>query len=627
MILKSTNRSRTTWNIVKTVTNNRITVNNTQPMNINNKLTNNPSIIANAFNTYFSSLADNLITKSFFEKNTSNEKDPLIYLEQNFTQSFPPLRLKNTTTHEISKIIQSLKCKDSYGYDEVSTRILKISAPYILSPLTCIFNKRLATGMFPDRLKFGMFPDRLKFGMFPDRLKFAEVKPLFKKGASTEFCNYRPVSLLTSFSKIIEKIIYVRLCRHLNANNILVNEQFGFREKSSTEMATQYLLNTILSSLDKKNFVGGLFCDLQKAFNCVNHDVLLVKLEFYGISGVTNKLMKSYLNNRYQRTVIKDNMSNKISSEWELVKHGVPQGLILVPLLFLIYINDLSRTISKLANTILFADNTSIIVSNSNQDEFKTNINSVMYEIMNWFQSNLNCNKTHFLQFLTKKKKELQIQIMSSNSIISNLNSANFLGLTIDSTLSWKDHIAKLTIKLNKACYAIRTMKPFMTFNVLRSVYFSYFHSVMSYGIIFWGNSHFSANVFKIQKRIIRIMTNKGKRDSGRQLFKTLQILTVPSQYILSLRISVNKNGGLFLTNSEIHDINTRNNYNFHLPSTNLTLVQKGVYYSGSRAFNHLPINIKILFHDFKRFKSVLKNFLIEHSFYSLEEFYQFTAD
>ena len=136
-------------------------------------------------------------------------------------------------------------------------------------------------------------------------------------------------------------------------------------------------------------------------------------------------------------------MSNKISSEWELVKHGVPQGLILVPLLFLIYINDLSRTISKLANTILFADNTSIIVSNSNQDEFKTNINSVMYEIMNWFQSNLNCNKTHFLQFLTKKKKELQIQIMSSNSIISILNSTTFLGLTIDSTLSWKDHIAK----------------------------------------------------------------------------------------------------------------------------------------------------------------------------------------
>ena len=156
-------------------------------------------------NINFSLVADNLITKSFFEKNTSNEKDPLIYLGQNFTQSSPPLRLKNTTTHEISKIIQSLKCKDSYGYDEVSTTILKISAPYILSPLTYIFNKTLATGIFPDRLKF------------------SEVKPLFKKGASTEFSNYCPISLLTSFSKIIEKIVYVRLYRHLNVNNILVN--------------------------------------------------------------------------------------------------------------------------------------------------------------------------------------------------------------------------------------------------------------------------------------------------------------------------------------------------------------------------------------------------------------------
>ena len=160
---------------------------------------------------------------------------------------------------------------------------------------------------------------------------------------------------------------------------------------------------------------------------------------------------------------------------------------------------------------------------------------SVMNEITNWFQSNLltlNCNKTHFLQFLTKnKKKEIQIQIMSSNSLISNLKNTHFLCLTIDSALSWKDHMAELSTKLSKACYAIRTIKPFMTFNVLRTVYFSYFHSLLSYGIIFWGNSHLTANIFKIQKRIIRITTNKGKRYSCRQLFKTLQILTVPSQY------------------------------------------------------------------------------------------------
>ena len=250
-----------------------------------------------------------------------------------------------------------------------------------------------------------------------------------------------------------------------------------------------------------------------------------------------------------------------------------------------------------------------------------------MNEITNWFQSNLrtlNCNKTHFLQFLTKNEKEVPIQ-MSSNSLITNLNSIKFLGLTIDSTLSWKDHVVELTSKLNKAYFVIRIIKTFMSFNVLRTVYFSYFHT-LSYGIIFWGNSRLSA-IFKIQKRIIRIITNKGKRDSCQQLFKTLQILTVPSQYIYSLLIFVIKNRRLFLSNSEIHNINTRYNHNFHLISTNLTIAQKGVHYSGSKVFSHLPANIKILSHDLKCFKSVLKNFLTEHTLYSLEEFYQLTSN
>jgi len=157
-----------------------------------------------------------------------------------------------------------------------------------------------------------------------------------------------------------------------------------------------------------------------------------------------------------------------------------------------------------------------------------------MNEITNWFQSNLltlNCNRTHFLEFLTKNKKEVPIQIMLSNFLITNLNSTKYLGLTIDSTWSWKDHVVELT-KLNKACFAIRTIKTFRSFNVLRTVYFSYFHTLLSYGIIFWGNLRLSIKVFKIQKRIIRIITNKGKRNSSRQLFKTLQILSVPSQYL-----------------------------------------------------------------------------------------------
>ena len=185
-----------------------------------------------------------------------------------------------------------MKLKDSRGCDEISVRILKTSAPYILSPLTYISNKILTMGIFPEWLKF------------------SEVKPFYKKGNSSDFSNYRPISLLTSFSKVIEKLIYKRLHHYLDQQKVFVSEQRGFRQKTSTETASFTLLNTILSSLDKKEIVGGLFLDLQKAFDCVTHDILLSKLNYYGISGKANKLLKSYIKNRYQRVVIKDKFSN-----------------------------------------------------------------------------------------------------------------------------------------------------------------------------------------------------------------------------------------------------------------------------------------------------------------------------
>jgi len=195
----------------------------------------------------------------------------------------------------------------------------------------------------------------------------------------------------------------------------------------------------------------------------------------------------------------------------------------------------------------------------------KKNINSVMPEITSWFQRNLlslNYNKTHFMQFQSKKQNEGKIQILVTNSINSNINSTKFLGLIIDNSLLWKDHITAITSKLNKACYAIRLLKTVLTMNTLRMIYFSYAHSVLSYGIIFWGNSHthHKNSIFKIKKRIIRIITNSGSHDTCRQLFKHFQILSIPSQYIFSLLLFVIKNRDFFQSNSEIHNLNTRYN-------------------------------------------------------------------
>jgi hypothetical protein len=289
-ILNSSNRTKTTWNIVKTVTNNNRNSNKIVSMNIDNHPNSNPVTITNTFITYFSSVARKPI-KELPENNHLAHKDPLVNLNFNFKKPNSSLRFNYpTTTHEVNSIIHSLKTKDSYGYYEISLRLLKISAPYILSPLTHIFNKILCTGIFPERFKF------------------SEIKPLFKKGSATEFSNYRPISLLTTFSKIIEKIINKRLYNYLWKYDILVNEQFGFREGLSTDTATYALINSVLLSLDKKHLVGGLLCDPQNAFDCVNHQILLAKLEFYGISGTANQLMRSYSKDRFQRVIIKDNM-------------------------------------------------------------------------------------------------------------------------------------------------------------------------------------------------------------------------------------------------------------------------------------------------------------------------------
>jgi hypothetical protein len=200
----------------------------------------------------------------------------------------------------------------------------------------------------------------------------------------------------------------------------------------------------------------------------------------------------------------------------------------------------------------------------------------------------------------------------------------NFLGLNIKNTLSWKTHIDKILPKLSSACFAMWAVKPFMSPQMLKANYYSHFYSLISYSVIFWGHTAPSTRVFRLKKRIIRIMMGSKSKDSCRKLFISLEILPLPSLYIFSLLRFVIKNKYLFTTNNETHNYGTRQQVDFYYPLANLKKFQTGVHYMSVKIYNSLPIHTKNVSNNKKEFESLLKKFLLENSFYSLEEFYNF---
>jgi hypothetical protein len=473
-------------------------------LDLNNNLITTPESIANAFNDYFSSVGNSIDSrirnapKSFRDYMPSCANDSLY--------------LKPTDRTEIFEIISSLITSTATGPHSIPTKILKIGSSLLAAPISLIVNQSF------------------KEGIFPDALKLAKVIPVYKSGSKEICSNYRPISLLSNLSKIIEKATYTRLYEFFERSHFIYDLQFGFRKHHSTEHALLNLTSHVYDIMDRGDFACGLFLDLQKAFDTVNYKILLQKLEVYGVRGVCLSWFSSYLNGRKQYVAVDDAISNA-----SFVNVGVPQGSILGPLLFLIYINDFHRCLSS-GIAQHFADDTVIVFNNSSLNKMKSSMSCVITKIEDWLCANrlsLNAAKTEILLFRPNNKScsvNFNLKILNKRIFLS--NKVKYLGVVLDSRLSWRCHLSELAKKLSRANGLLLKIRYFVDAHTIKSLYYSLFHSHMTYGCLTWGvtcNKNLK-RISNLQRRAIRIITFSCYGDPTSNSFSHLKILKLEDE-------------------------------------------------------------------------------------------------
>ena len=357
------------WAVIKSVINKNKKGTLPTSFRINNVETKNTALIANAFNKTYANNGKTLASKI-----PNVGIDPMNYISEEVNDS---IFVRPTDEVELKNVINNLR-NSSPGLDGIKANIVKNTTDIISSPLIQILNLSLQEGVFPTELKY------------------AEVVPVYKSGPPNLINNYRPVSLLSCFSKIFERIMYSRIWKFINDQKLLYKFQFGFREGHNTSLALMVLLDEIYNAFNNNEYVIGIFIDLRKAFETIDHKILLRKLLKYGIRGVAHKWFESYLSERYQRVCFRETRSNFLP-----VKCGVPQGSILGPLLFIIYLNDISK-ISKKILPILYADDSNLFFRGKSIQQLLVEINQELTKVIDWLNANrlsLNIEKTNYMIF------------------------------------------------------------------------------------------------------------------------------------------------------------------------------------------------------------------------------------
>ena len=538
--------------------------------------------IANKFVEFFSDVAVDL-NENLPPPTTS----PSSYLP-NVTSFFKFFHFKES---ECAKIVSNLKITKS-DVNFVPVRIFKQICPHIIVPLTRIINRCFVEGVFPESFKIG------------------RINQIFKSGDPTNPSNYRPITSLPYLSKLFETCLCHRLTSYFNKFGLFTHSQFGFRKNMSTSDAIIKLTNRIYSSLNSKEYNANILIDYKKAFDTVNHTILIEKMFHYGIRGSTLTLIRNYLTGRKQYVAI-----GGVRSEVRDVTLGIPQGSCLGPLLFILYVNDFPQ-VSPVLNSILFADDTTIGFSHENFNTLVEQLNYELVRVRNWTLANrltLNVSKTNAIIFSNRFVPDnLDFSFHLDNNDINIVQEVKFLGVYIDSKLNFRKHINCITGKIARNTGIFYRIKNSLPLKARINFYYGFIYPYLSYGVIVWGatSENHLHNLIIQQKRFIRLLADSPFLEHTTPLFSKFNLLKFEDiyKYNVCTYMYSNQNNAEFQIQ---HQISTRNRNRLISSFNRLGISQRSITFVGPNIWNNLPPSIK-LSTSLSVFKSKLKSHLLE---------------